>query len=73
MAENKVCGVDPGTFAMLRTVGWLFVLAALISLSTGKAYYRRVYVRDAYPSRYWQTVVSYLVLAAFIFAGLYIC
>lgn len=73
MDENKFCSVDPGTFALLRTVGWLFVLAALIALSTGKAYYRRVYDRDAYPSRYWQTVGSYVMLAAFILGGLLLC
>lgn len=73
MAEHAFCRVDPGATTLLRTVGWLFVAATLIALTTGRAYYRRVYAREIHPGRYWQTVASYLLLAVFILGGLSLC
>ncbi|MDO8904938.1 hypothetical protein [Hydrogenophaga sp.] len=44
--------------------GMVFSVAFLLSLLTGKAYFRRVYDRDEAPSMYWQIVGCYAALAA---------
>ena len=44
----------------------IFALALVISLLTGKAYFRGVYARGENPRMYWMTVLSYGVLAALI-------
>jgi len=45
--------------------GMAFSVVFLLSLLTGKAYFRRVYDREESPSMYWQIVGCYAVLAAF--------
>ena len=44
--------------------GVVFSVAFLLSLLTGKAYFRRVYDRDETPTMYWQIVGCYAALAA---------
>lgn len=44
--------------------GMVFSVAFLLSLLTGKAYFRAVYDREESPSMYWQIVCCYAVLAA---------
>lgn len=44
----------------------LFLVAFVVSLLTGKAYFRGVSTRDENPEQYWTTVVCYGVLAALI-------
>ncbi len=44
------------------TALWLVALVA--ALATGKAYFRRVIVRELEPGAYWSTCSCYAVLAA---------
>jgi len=44
--------------------GMVFSVAFLLSLLTGKAYFRGVFDREESPSMYWQIVGCYAVLAA---------
>jgi hypothetical protein len=44
--------------------GLVFSVAFLLSLLTGKAYFRRVYDREETPAVYWQIVGGYAALAA---------
>lgn len=53
----------------MKSLDWfsmLFLAAFVISLLTGKAYFRGVHGRDENPRMYWSTVVCYAVLAALI-------
>lgn len=42
----------------------LWLVALVTALVTGKAYFRRVIVRELEPSHYWTTCSCYAVLAA---------
>jgi hypothetical protein len=44
----------------------IFMLALVVSLLTGKAYFRGVYARAENPRMYWMTVLSYALLAVLI-------
>lgn len=49
-------------------MGWfnyLFFLALVVSLFTGKAYFRGISKKEENPKRYWSTVMGYFILAIF--------
>ncbi|HEY0931796.1 MAG TPA: hypothetical protein VGE27_17875 [Gemmatimonas sp.] len=71
--DGELCRIDPSRIGVVRGVGVFFLVATLASLASGKAYYRQVFDRADHPAMYWSTVISYLVLAAFLIGGSRLC
>jgi hypothetical protein len=42
----------------------IWLVALVLALLTGKAYFRRIIVREIEPGHYWSTCCCYAVLAA---------
>jgi hypothetical protein len=65
MFSPQTCSVSAGNVGITRGFGGLMAAAAVVSLATGKTYYRRVIARDEEPGMYWSTVAGMGILAAF--------
>jgi hypothetical protein len=69
----STCHVSVENVAGLTLFGQMFAMAALISLLTGKTYYRRVIVKTEEPLNYWFSLGCLVFLAVLILGMLQAC
>jgi hypothetical protein len=58
---------------MLKTFGSVLLVAGVVSVMSGKTYFRRVIDRAEEPGQFWVNVICLDLLGAFIWAGVLFC
>ncbi len=69
----STCHVSTQNVGILQLFGDGLAIAVVLSLLTGKTYYRRVISRREEPFNYWFSVGCLLVLAIFVLGMLHAC
>lgn len=68
-----MCQVSPDHVAMLTAFGWLFFGGGVVSILTGRSYFRGVIARDDDPFGYWSAVFCLLLVGGACLLGLAVC
>ena len=69
----SICYVTPENGGLLKLFGNFLAMAVVLSLLTGKTYYRRLISKNGEPFNFWFTVGCLTVLAVFVLGMLYAC
>jgi hypothetical protein len=69
----STCHVTTENGGLLKLFGNFLAMAVVLSLLTGKTYYRRLISKNEEPFNFWFTVGCLLVLAVFVLGMLYAC
>ncbi len=69
----STCYVTPENGGLLKLFGNFLAMAVVLSLLTGKTYYRRLISKNEEPLNFWFTVGCLNVLAVFVLGMLYAC
>jgi len=69
----STCYVTPENGGLLKLFGNFLAMAVVLSLLTGKTYYRRLISKNEEPLNFWFTVGCLNVLVVFVLGMLYAC
>ena len=69
----STCHVSVENVGLLTLFGQLLAAAVVISLLTGKTYYRRVIAKSEEPFNYWFSLGCLVALAVFVLGMLQAC
>ena len=69
----STCYVTPENGGLLKLFGNFLAMAVVLSLLTGKTYYRRLISKNEEPFNFWFTVGCLTVLVVFVLGMLYAC
>ena len=69
----STCYVTPENGGLLKLFGNFLAMAVVLSLLTGKTYYRRLISKNEEPFNFWFTVGCLNLLVVFVLGMLYAC
>ena len=72
--SSTVCTIKPQHIGPLKAFGTVLLIGAVISLITGKTFFRRIISKEDEPGKFWSVLIgNYLILSIFLLGGVYIC
>lgn len=71
--SRPFCQIQPGHVAIVRAFGTALIVACVVSVLTGRAYFRTLVVREENPVQFWSTVGMVFLLGVMCVVGSFVC